>query len=100
MVPVPHAFKMPGFSYIHSPGLDSMHTFFGTESGIQQAHVQIAIATLVIGLLVPLCFHLSRENEVLPVVNRLFRLEPRVFARFRWAFNSKQILEEADKKVP
>lgn len=90
------------FSDDRSSGVDfirlrASQAFFETNK--QPTERKLAIATLVIGLLMPVYFLLSRNNEVLPVVNRLFRLEPRVFARFRWAFNSKRILEDADEKV-
>ena len=38
------------------------------------------------------------EKE-LPTVNRSFALEPGIFARFRWAFKSPKILDDAYKKV-
>ena len=38
-------------------------------------------------------------NDELPLVNRYFALEPRVFARWRWAFRSDKILDEAYEKV-
>lgn len=42
--------------------------------------------------------HLSYDDD-LPIVNRWFTLEPRIFARWRWAFRSDKILDEAYAKV-
>lgn len=65
-----------------------------------QITVLRAVATaLLIVILMYVSVELLRPEEALPVVNSRFRLEPRVFARLRWAFNSKQILKDADKKV-
>lgn len=60
---------------------------------------QVVVVVVILFLSLLFCYYLLKDDEVLPVVNRLFRLEPRVFARFRWAFKSKQILEDADEKV-
>lgn len=38
-------------------------------------------------------------NDGLPTVNKLFRYEPAIFARFRWIANAQAILRAADKKV-
>ncbi|KAF1940882.1 cytochrome P450 [Clathrospora elynae] len=37
-------------------------------------------------------------KDGLPLVNRRFALEPRLFSRFRWALRSKQILNDAHAK--
>ena len=42
--------------------------------------------------------HLNNYDG-LPVTNRSFPLEPRVFSRIRWSTRSRQILEEANQKV-
>lgn len=39
----------------------------------------------------------STEAE-LPIANRAFYFEPRVFAKFRWAFNARDILDRAYEK--
>lgn len=38
-------------------------------------------------------------NDDLPTVNKLFRYEPAIFARFRWIANAQAILRDADKEV-
>jgi hypothetical protein len=38
-------------------------------------------------------------NDGLPIVNRKFALEPRLFSRIRWAFWSDKILDDAYEKV-
>lgn len=40
----------------------------------------------------------STEAE-LPIANRAFYFEPRVFAKFRWAFNARDILDRAYEKA-
>ena len=42
--------------------------------------------------------HLDYDDG-LPIINRSFALEPRVFSRIRWSTRSKQILKEANQKV-
>lgn len=47
-------------------------------------------------------FALYRESvydDDLPLFNRRFALEPRVFARIRWATRSMEILDDAQQKV-
>ena len=43
--------------------------------------------------------HFPTHSDGLPVVNRRFYLEPRVFARIRWATKSRDILEAANERV-
>lgn len=38
-------------------------------------------------------------NDGIPTLNRTFALEPRIFARFRWAFNTKKLLEHGNALV-
>lgn len=42
---------------------------------------------------------LMSYDDGLPIVNRSFALEPRIFSRFRWAFWSTDILDRAYAKV-
>lgn len=42
---------------------------------------------------------LASYNDNIPIVNRRFALEPRIFARIRWAFGSIKILDNAYEKV-
>lgn len=39
------------------------------------------------------------HHDGLPIVNRTFSLEPRIFSGWRWAFLSDKILDEAYAKV-
>ena len=43
--------------------------------------------------------HLLTYGDDLPIVNRRFALEPRLFARIRWATKSRDILGDANEKV-
>ncbi|CAI6331425.1 unnamed protein product [Periconia digitata] len=53
-----------------------------------------SIISIVFAILYTLNRHLSYKDG-LPLVNRCFALEPRVFSRWRWAFRSDKILDEA-----
>ena len=44
-------------------------------------------------------FYTVTYHDGLPVVNRSFALEPRIFARLRWAFRARKILEKANDNV-
>lgn len=63
----------------------------------------ISLESLTVLLLALPCLyfvtHKYFSREKLPTVNRTFPLEPSVFARFRWAFNSQKILDDAYKRV-
>lgn len=50
-------------------------------------------------MLVYVSILLMADDDGLPIVNRRFFFEPRVFARFRWAVNARSILKEANDKV-
>lgn len=67
---------------------------------------QLALIVSILGLLVFASFFivylstlLVSHDDGLPIINRRFFLEPRVFARFRWAVNARNILKEANDKV-
>lgn len=55
-------------------------------------------ATIIL-LLIYIFLYSRSYDDGLPIVNRRFRLEPRLFARIRWAFNSRDILKAANEKV-
>lgn len=60
------------------------------------------VVTATIALVSSVLFLLHRRlsyDDELPIVNRWFVLEPRIFARWRWAFRSDKILDEAYAKV-
>ena len=39
------------------------------------------------------------QTDGLPVVNRLFSLEPEIFSRIRWGLGARRILAKAQSKV-
>lgn len=41
----------------------------------------------------------TRDDDELPIANRSFALEPRVFALLRWAMKARTILDSAYEKV-
>lgn len=59
----------------------------------------LAILAPIILFLMHVLLHLSTYNDGLPIVNRRFAFEPRVFARIRWATKSRDILKTANEKV-
>ncbi|KAF2728066.1 putative cytochrome P450 [Polyplosphaeria fusca] len=57
--------------------------------------------SLYLLLAIPLLLYANKKAEYddgIPLLNRKFALEPRIFARFRWAFNSRKILDEGYAK--
>lgn len=38
-------------------------------------------------------------DDGIPLLNRKFNLEPRLFARIRWAFHAREILDEGYRKA-
>jgi hypothetical protein len=65
----------------------------------QKIVVRGFIAITVLSTLIYLLHRHLSYNDDLPTVNRRFTLEPRLFARWRWAFRSDKILDEAYAKV-
>lgn len=64
--------------------------------------ISLAVRVLIPSLLIFLTFSINRFSKYdddFPIVNRTFALEPWIFARIRFAFNSRKILEDAYKKV-
>ena len=60
---------------------------------------QLALLAAIIFSFTYVLLHFPTYNDGLPVVNRRFPLEPRIFARIRWATKARDILEIADQKV-
>lgn len=58
-----------------------------------------ALLAFIILSLTYVLLHFPTHNDGLPIVNRRFFLEPRVFARIRWATKSRDILKAANEKV-
>ena len=58
----------------------------------------VILASLIL-FLMPVLLYFSTYNDRLPIVNRRFTLEPRVFARIRWATKSRDILKAANEEV-
>ena len=46
-----------------------------------------------------LFYGVKSAKPELPIANRAFHLEPRMFAKLRWAFNARTILDQAYKKA-
>ena len=46
-----------------------------------------------------LFYGVKSAKPELPIANRAFHLEPRVFAKLRWAFKARTILDQAYKKA-
>jgi hypothetical protein len=61
--------------------------------------VFILIFLAAAGLLT-LANHSLAESDKLPVLNRYFVLEPTIFSRMRWTFQSQKILDYGYEKVP
>ena len=61
--------------------------------------VKNALILSIIICLIYIFSHIQIQNDGLEIVNRRFRLEPRVFARIRWATRSRDILQAANEKV-
>ena len=70
-------------------------SFLGHLPSLYKLSVLAFIALCLIHVL--LCF--SAYDDGLPIVNRRAILEPRVFARIRWAKRSRDILEAANEKA-
>jgi hypothetical protein len=61
--------------------------------------LKLSILSLLLLLFKSFVGRLSTYDDDFPIVNRTFALEPRIFSRIRFAFNSQKILEDAYKKV-
>ena len=59
----------------------------------------LALLAVIIYSLTYVLLHFPTYNDGLPIVNRRFFLEPRIFARIRWATKARDILETANQKV-
>lgn len=73
-----------------------------TETLVSGLHTGLSIILVLSASIILLRFGLHRftSADSLPIVNRTFAWEPRVFARFRWALRSEQILDAAYKEFP
>lgn len=66
----------------------------------QQMPAVFIIATICLSAHVIYALHrYVSYDDGLPIVNRKFALEPRLFSRIRWAFWSDKILDDAYSKV-
>jgi hypothetical protein len=61
--------------------------------------MMIVLLTGLVGLICLLQSRTFVSNDGLVAVNRRFRYEPAIFARFRWIANAQTILHAADEKV-
>ena len=86
-----------------SLSLDDIHRFKISISPILLDHhigfLKLFISTSFIFSTVYFLHRLASYNDNIPIVNRRFTLEPRIFARIRWAFGSIKILDDAYEKV-
>lgn len=76
--------------------LNATMPFFVTENQTLLSKISIYLL-----LAIPLLLFANKKagyDDGIPLLNRKFNLEPRIFARFRWAFNSKKILDEGYMK--
>ena len=84
--------------YLENGRWNSISTYFQRHI-FEQSTSLLPVALMVFASLAFMLSCLTTYNDGLPVVNRLFPFEPRVFARFRWAIKSKSILEYANNKA-
>lgn len=59
--------------------------------------LELSLVFLILYLFTSSAFRYRRDG--IPVVNRTCLFEPDIFARLRWAFNAKGILDYGHKKV-
>jgi len=82
---------------------DDIHRFNISLSPILLDHhiefLKLFISASSIFAIVYSLHRLASYNDNIPIVNRRFALEPRIFARIRWAFGSIKILDDAYEKV-
>ena len=87
-------------SYLLNSILSSTKTWRASSSHeYHTSALQVALLASALLLLILTVLHFSTPRDDLPIVNRRFRLEPRIFARIRWATHSRDILKAANEKV-
>ncbi|MCJ1405149.1 hypothetical protein MMC11_008375 [Xylographa trunciseda] len=84
---------------LSNDSFDSAKTW--TEPSFLQHHKSLLSLVLLSSIILSITYTLlyfPTNGDGLPVVNRRFALEPRVFARIRWATQARNILEDANDK--
>ena len=86
--------------YLSNDSLNSAKTWI--ESSFLEHHTNLFKLVLLASIILSIIYtviHFPTYDDDLPIVNRRFALEPRLFARIRWATKSRNILEDANEKV-
>lgn len=86
--------------YLSNDSLNSDKTW--VEPSFLEHHTslfKLLLLAIIILSIIYTVIHYPTYDDDLPVVNRRFALEPRLFARIRWAAKSRNILENANEKV-
>lgn len=83
------------FGILQTKAILPLTSFYGELN----SHQAVTLVSAAIILTIVYLFWSAPSGDGLPVANKLFPFEPRFFARVRWTFRARDILETADKNV-